>query len=261
MLKIGNEGHGDHQNIILKPPQMMETNEKKTYAAKETLRLEAFSDGVFAIAITLLILEIHVPEATADETLLEAIAHEWASFIAFLIGFFTLLVCWINHHYMFSVIHKSNSRLLLVNGFKLLVVSVTPFATALLAKNIQTTWQPSAVSLYCFNFALMGSAMTSIWLYAKRKGFIQMKSEKQLNVATRYYVFASILSTSIWLVSYINVACSLVLFCLMFVIYVFPEKMVTWQTARNNGKELSVETNADERLPAHNEPMHKTVQS
>src|SRR3954453_13025091 len=90
---------------------------------KETTRIEAFSDAVFAIAITLLILEIHVPVTNDTETFLHSLLHEWTSFLALLIGFFTILVCWINHHYMFSMIHKSNSVLLLLNGFKLLVVT------------------------------------------------------------------------------------------------------------------------------------------
>lgn len=147
--------------------------EKEYNNLKETSRIEAFSDAVFAIAITLLILEIHVPVATDKETLLHSLLQEWTSFLALLIGFFTLLVCWINHHYMFNMIHKSNSVLLLLNGFKLLVVTITPFATALLAKNIQTSWEEAAVSTYCFNFSLMGYAMTGIWLYAKSRGSLK----------------------------------------------------------------------------------------
>ncbi|TKK72044.1 DUF1211 domain-containing protein [Ilyomonas limi] len=199
---------------------------------KETSRIEAFSDGVFAIAITLLILEIHVPAATDKETLLSSLLHEWTSFLALLIGFFTLLVCWINHHYMFTMIHKSNSVLLLLNGFKLLVVTITPFATALLAKNIQTNWEAAAVSAYGFNFALMGCAMTGIWLYAKRQGFIKTDSERKLQAATRLYIFASLFSTFIWIMSYISLIGCLVLFCLMFAIFVFPERMVSLQLNR-----------------------------
>jgi len=199
---------------------------------KETTRIEAFSDGVFAIAITLLILEIHVPAANDKETLFSSLIHEWTSFLALLIGFFTLLVCWINHHYMFNMIHKSNSVLLLLNGFKLLVVTITPFATALLAKNIQSSWEAAGVSTYCFNFALMGYAMTGIWLYAKKQGFMKAGSEEKLSAATRLYIFASIFSTLIWVVSYISIIACLVLFCLMFVIFVFPERVVTLQLRR-----------------------------
>jgi len=196
---------------------------------KETSRIEAFSDAVFAIAITLLILEIHVPTANNKETLLHSLLHEWTSFLALLIGFFTLLVCWINHHYMFSMIHRSNSMLLLLNGFKLLVVTITPFATALLAKNIQTNWQAAAVSVYGFNFALMGYAMTGIWLYAKKQGFMKTGSERTLRAATRLYIFASLFSTLIWIMSYISLIGCLILFCLMFIIFVFPERIVSLQ--------------------------------
>jgi len=211
---------------------------------KETSRIESFSDAVFAIAITLLILEIHVPVANNKETLLHSLLSEWTSFLALLIGFFTLLVCWINHHYMFTMIHKSNSVLLLLNGFKLLVVTITPFATALLAKNIGTSWQAAAVSAYCFNFTLMGYAMTGIWLYAKKRGFIQAGSENKLRAATRLYVFAGIFSMLIWLASYISMIGCLVLFCLMFVIFVFPERVVLLQLHRaSKHRKVSLATN------------------
>ena len=75
------------------------TEENNINSEKETGRIEAFSDGVFAIAITLLILDIHVPEFKENTTLMSAISNEWASLIALLVGFFTILVCWINHHY------------------------------------------------------------------------------------------------------------------------------------------------------------------
>ena len=75
--------------------------ERAEIGPKETARVEAFSDGVFAIAITLLVLDIHVPEVKDNEKLLTLVLHDWAAHLAFLIGFFTILVCWINHHYMF----------------------------------------------------------------------------------------------------------------------------------------------------------------
>src|ERR1041384_3109586 len=133
---------------------------------KETSRLEAFSDGVFGFAITLLVLVIRVPSVAPDQTLWQLIAGDWATYLSFLIGFFTILICWINHHFMFDYIYKSNSKLLLLNGFKLLVVTFTPFATALLSKYINTPQQSVAVGVYAGNFALMGMSMYFIWLYA-----------------------------------------------------------------------------------------------
>jgi uncharacterized membrane protein len=212
--------------------------DKETIAEKEanirsTERLEAFSDGVFAIAITLLILDIKVPEFEENETLMHMLSHEWASILALLIGFFTILVCWINHHYMFTIIERCNSKLLLINGFKLLVVTVTPFATALLSKHIETGWISSAVTIYAINFAFMGLAMTCVWCYAHFMGFTKGTSTEVLTATTRLYIFASLLSITIVIVSFFSITAWLVLFFIMFLIFVFPEKIVAWQLQRS----------------------------
>lgn len=211
----------------------MNSLENKNEQAKETSRIEAFSDGVFAIAITLLILDIHVPEFKENESLLIALSHEWASILALLIGFFTILICWINHHFMFTMIRQSNSKLLLVNGFKLLVVTITPFSTALLSKHIQSGWGPSAINIYAFNFAMMGVAMSGVWFYANSMGFTRAASKVILSTTTRLYIFAGIFSTVIWIISFFSILTCLVLSGIMFLIFVFPEKMVAWQVKRN----------------------------
>lgn len=210
----------------------METTENKYFTEKETARIESFSDGVFAIAITLLILDIHVPDFNSNKSLMMSLAAEWASFLAFLIGFFTILICWINHHYMFQMIHRSNSMLLLVNGFKLLVVTLTPFATALLSKNIGKAWEQEAVSFYCFNFALMGISMTGIWSYANLKGFTKASSIELLNATTRLYILAGVFSTIILIVSFFSILICLILSGIMFSVFVFPKTTVAWQVKR-----------------------------
>jgi uncharacterized membrane protein len=197
-------------------------------AVKETARIESFSDGVFAIAITLLVLDIHVPEFKAGETLIQSLYAEWPSILALLIGFFTILICWINHHYMFRMIHRSNSSLLLLNGLKLLVVTLTPFATAVLSKHIQTGWKESAVGIFCFNFALMGIAMSGIWCYANAKGFTNPRSQRIGRVTTRLYIFAGIFSTLIWLVSFFNMIICLALSAIMFCIFISPKRTISW---------------------------------
>ena len=211
----------------------MEATESKQQAAKETSRIESFSDGVFAIAITLLILDIHVPVIKENESLLNGLLSEWPSLLALLIGFFTILICWINHHYMFQVIHRTDSILLLLNGFKLLIVTITPFATAVLSKYIQTEHQHAAVTLYCFNFALMGIAMTALFNYAYRKGFVNASSTQILAATNRLYIFAGIYSSLICLVSFASIVACLVLFGLMFIIFLFPKQVVNWQASRN----------------------------
>lgn len=199
----------------------MESESAET-GVKETSRIEAFSDAVFAIAITLLVLDLHVPAARTDETLLRLLFSDWATHLAFLIGFFTILVCWINHHYMFGLIRRSNGVLLLLNGFKLLVVTVTPFVTAVLSKYLETPQQRAAVSIYAFNFFLMGLSMFGIWHYAHRKGLTVTASGEFLTAVEHLYVLAPAISGAILLLSFVSVWLCLMLSAAMFLFFLFP---------------------------------------
>jgi uncharacterized membrane protein len=210
---------------------------------KETSRIEAFSDGIFAIAITLLILDIHVPAVKENESLLILLAADWATYLAFLIGFFTMLVCWINHHYMFEFIYRKNGMVLLLNGFKLLMVSFTPFATAVLSKYIGTPQQKIAVGIYTLNFFLMGLAMSCLWYYANRKGLTRASSSKILKANTRLYVLAPIISGFIFILSFVSVWICLFLAAIMFLIYLFPASTIALyrkETTISNKKNTAV---------------------
>src|ERR1044071_3471000 len=101
-------------------------------AEHETGRIEAFSDGVFAIAITLLVLDLKVPmERHGDRELLTALAQQWPTYLAYVTSFSTILIMWINHHRVFSLIGRADDRLLFYNGLLLLGVSIVPFPTSL----------------------------------------------------------------------------------------------------------------------------------
>jgi uncharacterized membrane protein len=121
---------------------------------KETARLEAFSDGVFAIAITLLILEIRVPVLAVvdNRSLIFAVGGLWSSFLAFVFSFFVVLLIWINHHELFRMVQGVDRVLLFANGALLLMVTFVPFPTALLARYIGTPAANVAVVFYCGTF-------------------------------------------------------------------------------------------------------------
>lgn len=199
---------------------------RKTSCSEGTSRIQALSDGIFSIAMTLLVLDIKVPEVEGSKSLWTMLSSNWEPHLAFVIGFFTLLVCWINHHFMFDNISKSNGMLLLLNGFKLLIVSFTPFSTALLSKYIGTPSQGTAISIYGFNFFMMGSAMSLLWMYASRNGLTKDEAAPHLKTICRYYIFASVLSGCIFVISFFSVYVSLFLFGLMFLIFVFPNNIV-----------------------------------
>ena len=104
-----------------------------------TTRLEAFSDGIFAIAITLLVLEIKVPtaaEVEAGHGLWPALAERWPSYVGFLISFFIIGIMWVNHHGLFEYVRRVDRRFMLANLLLLTAVSFLPFPTAILAEHL-----------------------------------------------------------------------------------------------------------------------------
>lgn len=136
----------------------------------EKARTEAFSDGVFAIAITLLILEIKVPEShnLNNAALAAELAATWPSFFAFVLSFATILITWINHHSLFALLRQVDRRLLLANGLLLLVVTFMPYPTALLAEHLEDESANTAAVVYCStNFAL-NLAFNLFWRIATR---------------------------------------------------------------------------------------------
>jgi uncharacterized membrane protein len=123
----------------------------------EKARVEAFSDGVFAIAITLLILEIRLPHEaySSAEALTRSLGSLWPSFLAYVASFATILLTWINHHGLFRLIQRVNRPMLFANGFLLLVVTFIPFPTAVIATHLTGDGASAAAVLYCGTFILL----------------------------------------------------------------------------------------------------------
>jgi len=123
-----------------------------------TGRLEAFSDGVFAIAITLLILEIRLPHAGVEGSLGATLVGLWPSYFAFALSFFVILVTWITHHDLMALVGASSRPLQLANGFVLLYVTFIPFPTAVLAANLGGAEASTAAAFYCGTFVVGSGA-------------------------------------------------------------------------------------------------------
>ena len=134
-----------------------------------TTRLEAFSDGVFAIAITLLILEIKVPTAAegVDGGLAAALLHQWPSYLSYITSFLTIGIYWANHHGIFQYIKRTNHTLLMLNILLLMDISFLPFPTALVAEYIgHPAVEQAAALLYSGTFLLAGILFNLVWWYA-----------------------------------------------------------------------------------------------
>jgi uncharacterized membrane protein len=134
----------------------------------ETGRIEAFSDGVVAIAMTMLGLELKAPPG-AGGSLAASLAAAWPSYLAFFTSFVTVTIVWINHHRLFTHIVHVDHALLLLNSLLLMVVTLVPFGTAVLADHItDPEQQRTAAMLYSGIFIALTGAFNLLWRHAAR---------------------------------------------------------------------------------------------
>lgn len=134
-----------------------------------TTRVETLADGVFAIVMTLLILEIKVPEladAVTTAEMLDRLSLLWPKFLCYLISFVTLGVYWVAHHLHFYYIKRADRMLLWINILFLMTIGVIPFTTALLGEYYSS---PLAVSLYGANMVAVGLTLQLHWSYSTHR--------------------------------------------------------------------------------------------
>jgi uncharacterized membrane protein len=131
-----------------------------------TTRLEAFSDGVFAVAITLLVLEINVP---GGENLWHQLKEEWPSFASFFVSFWVIGIIWVNHHGVIDHLKRADRGVLYLNLLVLMSVVLIPFSTALMAEHLKSgADEHVAAAVYGGAFVLMAIAFGSLWEYTTR---------------------------------------------------------------------------------------------
>ena len=129
-----------------------------------------FSDGVIAIAITLLVLQIRVPQSEQGD-LLDALLDQWPSYIAFIISFVVIGIMWVSHHSMFERIATVDRRLLFLNLMLLLGIAFLPFPTALLATYVQDGGHNASISaaIYSGTMCLIGVFFYFMWVHLERR--------------------------------------------------------------------------------------------
>jgi uncharacterized membrane protein len=129
-------------------------------------RLEAFSDGVLAIAITLLVLEIRVPpgeDLAEPSRLLAALGALWPSYLGYVISFVTIGIIWTNHHNLFRIVDRVSHGLILANLLLLLTIGFLPFPTALLAATLPTPSAQVGVLVYAGALVVVSIAFNAVW--------------------------------------------------------------------------------------------------
>ena len=134
----------------------------------DTARLEAFSDGVFAIAITLLVLEIRLPDS--EGTLAHLIGGLWSSYLAYVLSFVTIGIMWANHHAVYRLIGRCTHGLVVANLFLLMTISFLPFPTSVLADSLREAGadQRTGALFYSGTFIVIAIAFQALWQTAGR---------------------------------------------------------------------------------------------
>ncbi len=202
-------------------------------------RLESFSDGVFAVAITLLALNLTVEGPGHGTTLLHQLGHHWPSFVAYVISFFTIGIIWVNHHALIANIAVVNRSLLFLNLLLLLIIVAIPFVTATMAAYLGTGGEDAhvAAALYAGTFELMGLAFTGLleWaLHEDERMHQPVPAAAKTAVRTRFYIGQLPYLIAVG-VAFVSAPASVIITALVAIYYVFERTPVRAQTAREPG--------------------------
>ena len=181
-------------------------------------RLEAFSDGVFAIIITIMVLELRVPEGNSFEALKPMLP----KLISYILSFVYVAIYWNNHHHMFQVVKKVNGKVLWRNIFLLFCLSLVPFATAWMGEN---NFSASPAALYGFILSMAGLAY-----YLLIHSLIDLHGKDSLLATSIGSDFKGKISVVIYVVgiilSFYNSWISFGLYCAVALVWIIPDRRI-----------------------------------
>lgn len=193
-------------------------------------RVEALTDGVFAVAMTLLVLDLKVPESQppfAEADLPMKLLALWPKFVSYAISFVILGVYWVGHHIQLSFIRRADRPLLWINILFLLWVALVPFSTALLSEFAKTR---IAIAIYGANLIAIGLTLALHWGYAAKGQHVDADIPPSLVRGAMYRTLLAPLVYSIAIaLSFFRAELSLALYALVPILYILPGRIdVHW---------------------------------
>ncbi|HSP54616.1 MAG TPA: TMEM175 family protein [Dehalococcoidia bacterium] len=195
-----------------------------------TERIETFSDGVFAIAITLLILEIGVPRLQGGEGLGHALGDLWPQYFAYVLSFVMIGIYWANHHALFKLFVRTDHVFLLLNVSFLMCIAFLPFPTAVLGDYLDDAGQrQAAVTLYAFGLLLPAFGWLCVWLYA---GWHRLTDERLDPSFLRFLTVQYLLSNTFYglavAISFASAYAALAVCVCLTLLYLLPPRRPTF---------------------------------
>jgi len=194
---------------------------------RETGRLEAFSDGGFAVAITILVFGIAVPHNLAPgKSLLDALLAQWPAYLAFATSFATIGIMWINHHMLFTHINRTDHTLLVLNGLLLLGIVFVTFPTAVVAEYITHPEARAAAMLYSGVFTIVAVLFNLVWKHASQQRRLLWRDVDQqaVDAITRAYAWGPPLYFVSFLLAPVSALASLGLNLALAVFFALPRR-------------------------------------
>ena len=191
--------------------------------ASETARVEAFSDGFFTIAITLLVLNLKVPMGQ-DGHLAVDLLRQWPMYFAFLVSFAFIGIMWVNHHRLFNHIRRSDNRLLFLNLLLLLGVTVVPFPTALLAAHLRGEDARTAAAVFNGTYVLIAIFFNVLWHHAVNGGLLDSGTMESARSISRQYAVGPIAYLVCFGLTWVSVPLSLAINVILAVFFAIPAR-------------------------------------
>jgi uncharacterized membrane protein len=219
---------------------------------KETGRLEAFSDGVFAVAITLLVLNIKIPEQllVSNRDVWSTLfgSGQWPMLAAYVSSFATIGIMWINHHRLFNQIKRSDTGLMLLNLLLLLVIVFIPVPTALLAQSLGGNQTLSAAAvIYSGTNTLLAICFNLLWRYASHNNRLLSRNTdpRSVSAISRQYMFGPLLYLITLGLAYVStLACIVVIFILALFFAAPPHPLNTLPHTEGLSRDAELEEEA-----------------
>jgi uncharacterized membrane protein len=186
----------------------------------ETGRVEAFSDGVFAIAITLLILAVGIEQAIATGDLGEQLLDLWPAYLAYAASFLTIGIMWVNHHAVFRQFARVDRPLLLLNVLLLMLIAFVPFPTRVVADHAQSgDDRQAAALLYGTTMTITAILFFCVWIYGSRHVLRPDADRREITGITRSYLPGAPIYATATLLAFVNSVASLVMFAAIALFY------------------------------------------
>jgi len=185
-------------------------------------RLETFADGVFAIAATLLILNVDTQIKPEGRGLAAQLLHIWPSYIGYAVSFLTIGIIWVNHHTLMNQIGQVDRPFLLLNVLLLLCVAFIPFPTRLVAENIRTDGARAAALTYGTTLTATAVMFSGVWFYAAigRRLIREDADPRTVSGITRSYLPGPWIYLAATLIALANPTVSVILFGAIAIFYV-----------------------------------------